>query len=213
MYFHSLFSPERERPPHPKEAEESSTTRRGEGENAPLPTLGGVAFFSIFFGWFCLSPIAAIPSFLWWCCFSPWVVLGGASRYPFVELKRDDDDILFPPPHSMKVVRSSPPSSSLSGGSPPLPSPSVVVCPHSPLAVVPTPQPPVGRSPLPSLRRGFRHLFRPRSGVDPSSFGGPHFWRSPRPAFGWGVGSGVGLGVGWLGGVSGWVLGGWTVGC
>ena len=60
--------------PHPNEGEESSTTRRGEGREAPQPTWGGVVLSSLF------GVMLPFFSLLWVGLLSPlfcWVVLLG----------------------------------------------------------------------------------------------------------------------------------------
>ena len=94
LFSYSFYSNRRERPLHPKEAEDSSTTPKGERRKAPLPTLGGVVVFFSPFGWCCLassffhvvllSPLPYVPSFrlvllflrsFRWCCL-PLLLLG-----------------------------------------------------------------------------------------------------------------------------------------
>ena len=124
-----------------------------------------------------LPPCASIG----WC-FLPLPSSGGAA-VPFRMMKGRENEI--PPPPRVTVVRSS--SSSFSRGSPP-PSPYCGGLPSLPFSGG-------SHSTSSAFPVGTKPLLLPLVVVRPTPLG-----RSPRPAFGWGVGSGVG------------VLGGWVVG-
>ena len=90
------------RTPPPQAEEERQHHQKGEGNLSSPPS----------FGRWCLAPIAAIPSFFWWCCSFWWCCfplrLWVARPFPFqLEIKGCLNE--FPPPPRMTLVRSSSP--------------------------------------------------------------------------------------------------------